>query len=463
MTVSPPVDAREARSALAAEWVSRAPSSPEEINDFYRTSEHLGDDLEAFHQHGERQRWTQVLLHVVQTGEAQCVIDIGSGAGHDLTALGQVWSGRRIGVEPNDRLRAGTPVEMYADVADAPIEDADVLNCVDVLEHIVDPEAWLGSIAKRAKDGCMLLESCATDDLGTPLHLASNRGWHPGRVLQGHGWERMAEEGRLRVWIKVQNEPIKQTMLCVCAGKSISGSTFDSVMNLVGEPGQNHWRVSRATESGLLRARSIWASRWWRETCGDVFVMVDSDIGFTPDDLNRVAEIARQKEAIAVAAYSVRDGGHLALRGNPDAPGRIMFGPNLPPIEIAYGATGFMAVHRKVLDAMIPTLPLCHANQPWCMWPMFDFDVVEDPAAGGYNWLSEDWNFCHRAKQLGFDTWLDRTVVLKHYGEVPFTVLNMSAIKDAVGFIPPQEDITEDIRAELTEGSHENGRAHSEG
>ena len=86
------------------------------------------------------------------------------------------------------------------DVADAPVEDADVLNCVDVLEHVVDPETWLGSIAHRAKEGCMLLESCATDDLGTPLHLASNRGWHPGRVLQTHGFERMAEEGRLRVW-----------------------------------------------------------------------------------------------------------------------------------------------------------------------------------------------------------------------------------------------------------------------
>jgi hypothetical protein len=69
---------------------------------------------------------------------------------------------------------------------------------------------------------------------------------------------------------------------------------------------------------------------------------------------------------------------------------------------------------------------------------MFDFNVVEDKAAGGHNWLSEDWEFCRRARELGFATWLDPRIILLHYGVVPWTVLNMTQVRQAV-LGPPQE------------------------
>lgn len=471
---------KEVRSALAEEWTSLSPQTPEEILEFYRTTDNLQADLDVFHSFPDRQRWTQALLHVTKTGRAQSVIDIGAGAGHDLLELAGlawdwleppdagIWPPRIAGVEPNDKLRQliahalpGCP--MYADVADAPIETANVLNCIDVLEHIPDPETWLGSIAKRCKVGTTLLETCASEDIGTPLHLEDARGWHPGRVLQAHGWERLAEEGRLRIWIKVQDEPVMFNMLCICASRDISVTTFDSVMRVVGQPGAHEWRVTRAAESGLLRARSIWASRWWRETCGDVFVMVDSDIGFDPNDLESIVALAREKRSIVCGAYSVRDGAHLALRGNPNATGELDFGPGLPPIEITYGATGFMAVHRDVLDAMIPTLTLCHANQPWAMWPMFDFNVFPDPTAGGHNWLSEDWEFCRRARDLGFSVWLDRTIILRHMGEVPFTVRNMAAIHAAVLGAPLQYPTTNEPSIAEPKENRETRRAKRRG
>lgn len=469
----------EARSKLADEWVSRSPRTPEEILAFYRETPNLQADLDAFHSFPERQRWTQALAHIIKSGQAQCVLDIGAGAGHDLLEMaGLEWDWivppedgiirpRLMGVEPNDKLRGlvgkAIGIPMYADVADAPVEMADVINCIDVLEHIPDPETWLGNIAKRAKVGTTMLETCASEDIGTPLHLEDARGWHPGRVMQQNGWERLAEEGRLRIWIKVQEEPVTFNMLCVCASREISVTTFDAVMSLVGNPGAHGWRVTRAAESGLLRARSIWASRWWRETCGDVFVMVDSDIGFHPNDLESIVAQARAKRSIVVGAYSVRDGAHLALRGNPNATGTIEFGPGLEPVEITYGATGFMAVHRDVLDAMIPTLQLCHANQPWAMWPMFDFQVYPDETAGGFNWLSEDWEFCRRARDLGFTVWLDRTIILRHMGEVPFTVYNMAAINAAVRGAPLQyPTTTEPAHPEPTE-NRESRRARKRG
>ena len=35
----------------------------------------------------------------------------------------------------------------------------------------------------------LLNRATSTNDLTTPLHLANNIGWHPGRVLDKHGWE----------------------------------------------------------------------------------------------------------------------------------------------------------------------------------------------------------------------------------------------------------------------------------
>lgn len=469
-----PEKAQADRDALAAEWEARAPSNPDEVAAFYRDAEHLAEDLENFHSRQFRQRFQDCLVHVASTSGAACVIDIGSGSGHDLRRLASLteeqWPRpedselpRLIGVEPNDRLRNQTAAElgipMFSDVDLAPIEHADVLNCIDVLEHIPDPEAWLGKIATRAKEGCTLIETCSTFDLDTPLHLIENRGWHPGRVLEASGWEKLAEENNMRVWIRAQTEPIVRSTLVICSGREISGNTFDAVMAFVGEPNQRAWpwRVSRASENGLLRARSIWASKWWRETNGDVFLFVDSDIQFSPSDVEMVADIAREKRAICVGAYSVRDGGHLALRGRDDGPMQLAFGPTAEPVEIEYGATGFMAIHRDVLDAMIPGLPLCHANQPWALWPLFDFNVVPDKAAGGFNWLSEDWEFCRRARELGFSTWLDRRVILLHYGTIPWTVLNMTRVRQAVLGGPESE-----LEAHaIEEGESPNGRADS--
>lgn len=434
--LSPP-NADEARAALAAAWASRAPATAEDVARFYREcpGDLMAADLEAFHADPERRRWTDVLVHVAREQKASLVIDIGCGAGHDLAALREAllpgtWL---MGVEPNHGLRARALTAarldlVFEDVAKAPIENASLLACFDVLEHVPDPEAFLTGIAQRARVGCFLVETTATHDCGTPLHLEANRGWHPGRALRRAGWECIDESGRLRVWRRFQTDPNVRTPVVICANREVGVRTFDSVLRLVDlRTPEFDWRPGRAAESGLLRARSVWASKWYREYADDGFLMIDSDIQFEPEDAEKVVRLGREKRGIAVGAYSVRDGGHLAIRGL-DRDTEISFGPGAEPVEIKWGATGFMYVHRDVLDAMVPTLPLCHANQPWALWPLFDFEVIEDEQAGGFNWLSEDWWFSERARQLGFSVWLDPSVMLTHWGHVPVTVRNMAAV-----------------------------------
>lgn len=448
----------EARSALAAEWASASPRSPEEIEAFYAKSAELKHDLDAWHELDDRKRWTDAIVYVAQKIEASLAVDIGCGGGHDLIALNAAGIPRLYGVEPNEELAQRTRdagIVVGDDIARAPIEDADLLICIEVLEHVPDPEAFLTSIASRARrggerPGAVLIESTGTADIGTPLHLESNRGWHPGRVLEKHGFELIDFTDRLRVWQRVREKNVDRSTLLLCAYRTVSVPTFSSVLALSGvvsttydhdigslaEPrirsGERAWRFQVKTGDGLIsRARSIVVSRWWAETADDVFLMIDDDIVFSVEDAEKVVAEALRTEGIVCAAYPIRSGAHVAIHGKGDSEGAVTFAPDQPLVEIDYAATGFMAVHRKVIDAMVPTMELCHADQPWSFWPLFLPMIREMGQAKAY--LSEDWAFCARALDLGFKVYVDPTITLGHLAQVQMDVHNMHKVANAVG------------------------------
>lgn len=446
LTTDPPkVRTRAARAALSDEWAAANPRTPEEIHAFYVNAQHLDDDLEAFHTKPQRQEWTKTLVRMAQNTQAKLVVDIGSGAGHDLRALRDAGIWDVIGVEPNDILRSrclADGLTIAADVASAPIESATITNCIDVLEHIPNPEPWLGAIADRAPVGALLLETCPVWDADTPLHLPANRGWAPGRCLQAHGWDKIASQDRMAVWKRFQTTPLHQTHIVVCASDHLSIHTHNSIIRLVQQDlPEFNWKPRDATESGLLLARSLWASKWYRETNADVFLMVDADMGFQPQDAMHLVQVAREKRSIVCGAYPTKDGSNLALRPLVDE-GKLVFGPDEPPLQIRWGATGFMAVHRAVLDALIPTLPLCDADKPWSHWPIFHIDMLHNNAivqtwmnrniAVDQDWqrMGEDFGFCERARSLGFTVWMDPSIQLDHYnGNIAVNYMNMEKVR----------------------------------
>lgn len=422
----------DARAALAAEWASASPSTPEAVAAFYRTSTQLAADLAAWHETAARQQRTEWVVHVAQTTGAKSAVDIGCGAGQDLRALAD--AGLMIhGVEPNLTLReallsrlADTDGVLWDDVEHAPIETADLLICIDVLEHIPDPESFLGSIARRARLGAVLIEQTSTYDIGTPLHLRDNWGWQPGHCLEAAGWTMIDQREYFRVWQRVEPHMLEHTAIMLCAYRGAATPTFRSIMTLQG----SGWRFLDKTGDALIdRSRSQIVHAWHTQTADDVFLMVDDDITFTQADAEKVVALARQKRSIACAAYPVANASHTACRGlSPH--GSLDFGPDLEPVEIEYAGTGFMACHRDVLDALAPTLPLCHPDQGWSFRPFFLPMVAPMMTAYGFEvpaYLSEDWAFCHRARQVGFKVWLERTVVIDHQKGLALNVRNMAA------------------------------------
>lgn len=425
------VDAREARQALADEWARQAPTDAAGILDFYRTADQ-SDDLAAFHRTEMRRKWTALVCDVVTTTGARSVVDIGCGAGHDLRALRaavdhEVYLG---GVDPSDIFRErllGDGFDVKDRVEAAPVETADVLVCLDVLEHVTDPEAFLGSIARRAKVGAALIETAATHDIGTPLHLRANRGWRTGRALETAGWERTFEQGRVRVWQRMAEAPrVEHAGLALCAYRGVSTPTFRSVVNLVRHDPEGRWRVMVAGEAGIARARSQVTSWWHSETADQVLLMIDDDLAFKSTDAERIVQLCRDGMDIVCGAYPTRDASHLALRGHGED---ILFGPGKEPIEIQCAATGFIAFHRRVIDAMVKVTPLCNANLEDAFYPIFDMGAVPNEATGGHDYLSEDFFFSELAKSLGFRIWLDPSIILGHLAEIELNVGNMMDIR----------------------------------
>lgn len=412
------------REALADEWRRRGPVG-DGVAAFYRESECLGADLDAWHKTPERQEWTRTIVEVAGANKVQSVLDVGAGGGHDLLALRDEFPDiELLAIEPNERLRTRLAAAgISAAAADRGVGGQfDLVLCIDVLEHVTDPNAMLRQLGERVRNGGLLIEATATHDQETPLHLPELAGWEAGPSLNRLGFEAQEQFGRLVVWQKVASAAVAPATVLLCAHREVTVPTVECLFELVGRG----WPVAMVYGDALIdRARAKAASTWYRTAAEDVFLMIDDDIVFRAEDAERVVELAREKRSIACAAYPVGDGSHLASRG---FPGQLLeFGPDKEPVEIRWPATGFMAVHRDVIEALSQTMPVCYPGQPDAFWPMFQ------PFALGPDYLSEDYAFGQRARDLGFPTWLDPKTILIHLKVKGLSVLNMPGAKARLG------------------------------
>lgn len=213
--------------------------------------------------------------------------------------------------------------------------------------------------------------------------------------------------------------------LLVCAYRSLSVETHECAIALLSRPG---WKECvRHGDALISRARSLVASQWWCQTKDDVFVMVDSDIIFTPDGIEQLVQHCRDGLDIVVAGYPSRNGQFLTSQ----ALDPVM--SDAPLIELRYAASGCMAVHRRVLDSLIPNMPLCHPKSPVAFWPLFMPMVAMDEDDLPV-YLSEDYAFTRRARiDAGMHAWMDPHVRISHIGEVQLSIDNMQAFHEAVG------------------------------
>ncbi len=112
----------------------------------------------------------------------------------------------------------------------------------------------------------------------------------------------------------------------------------------------------------------------------------------------------------------------------------IVFGRQGGLVEVKYAGAAFLLTRREVYETMQARLelPVCNTRFERPLVPYYMPTIVSDEPTDHWYW-GEDYAFCHRARQCGYQIMADTTIRLKHYGTYGFTWEDAGADRDRFG------------------------------
>ncbi|MCK4857736.1 MAG: hypothetical protein KAT58_07205 [candidate division Zixibacteria bacterium] len=167
----------------------------------------------------------------------------------------------------------------------------------------------------------------------------------------------------------------------------------------------------RIGESLICRARQNDIPEFMQRNF-DYLFSVDDDVVLPQNTIQRL--VAHDKDIVAGVYRLKEDEPHTAVRipkNGPKWPEILREGLLTPAI---YVSTGCMLIKRVVIERMIKEYPELeyrrnmHGDRCWAFYMPF---VYRD------EYLSEDWAFCQRACDTGFEVWVDGAIRCGHWGK----------------------------------------------
>jgi hypothetical protein len=190
-------------------------------------------------------------------------------------------------------------------------------------------------------------------------------------------------------------------------------------------------------ESLITRGRNILVSRFLDDSTTTHLLFIDADIGFNP---TQVLRMLRFDGDVVAGMYPLKlhdwnSGMQHAISGEALETASLRYvGTPCEGAEAAerdgfvaasYAGTGFMLIRREVFARMMAANPHLHysaahvAAAPSRSAHQYAlFDCMIEPETGVY--LSEDYTFCRRWRDLGGRIWLDAQGGLIHVGQYEF-------------------------------------------
>lgn len=166
--------------------------------------------------------------------------------------------------------------------------------------------------------------------------------------------------------------------------------------------------VTRISDSHPGRGRNRAAANFLATDC-DYMLFIDSDIVFTPLDIERLME---SNEPIAAGIYFLKS--EEVKPCLQTLPGHQPFAVG-GMLEVARTGTGFLRIHRSVFEKL-KEIAKPYTNHGRPEWDFFCSGVV------GNEWLSEDWYFCDMARAAGFKVMVDTRIQLGHEGSIVYPI-----------------------------------------
>ena len=231
-----------------------------------------------------------------------------------------------------------------------------------------------------------------------------------------------------------------------CYGSLVAQSYMESVIGLMAYAGGQGFDLSLALLGGdslITRSRNKLVATFLDMPQATHLFFIDADIGFKPEAVKRLIDLDRD---VAAGMYPVKNldwplmqqrMGIAAAQGSLPPPadwgelGLNFVGTPLGPAEReerngfvtgSYAGTGFMLIKRQCLERMI----LAYPETKYEVAHVFPrpkiksenqfalFDCLIEPGTNIY--LSEDYAFCRRWRELGGKIWLDTQSRLTHTG-----------------------------------------------
>jgi hypothetical protein len=200
-----------------------------------------------------------------------------------------------------------------------------------------------------------------------------------------------------------------------------------------------------ANDHLIARARARLAARFLSVPEATHLLFVDADIGFAPADAFRLLESGKdvvaavcplksidwekvRAAAKAGAADLMAAGLGYVVRFLPTADNSVEVDDGFA--RVAYAGTGFLMLRREALRRVADAHPELAADLSELGDPaptVMVFDTLVEPETGHY--LSEDYAFCRRWRDLGGEVWADVEARLTHVGHAAYTGRLMDALK----------------------------------
>jgi hypothetical protein len=166
--------------------------------------------------------------------------------------------------------------------------------------------------------------------------------------------------------------------------------------------------------SVVSRVRNLIAKEFVESDCTDL-MFIDSDINFDAGDIFRLMawNIDPKKGIVAGIPVARKKGKVFISTLEHDEDGNVSMNA-MGLVRAKRAATAFMLIRREVFLKMKETHPewLYRDEQRVGdeIYSFFDFKSTPE----GY--IGEDFLFCDRARELGFEVWIDPTIKLGHMG-----------------------------------------------
>jgi hypothetical protein len=187
----------------------------------------------------------------------------------------------------------------------------------------------------------------------------------------------------------------------------------------------------RFTQTSVIDVGLAIAAEEFLRSDFDYLLSMDYDILFNPwgdpnykfgTDIKRLVDSCKETGGLVAGPYLVR-GRESQLCCAPMTEGEILIGPGGGLQEVRWVPTGFTCISRKILETMAETLPLAEYDDRLKVHPFFLPYIWHRPEDGKDIYLSLDFAFSQRCRDLGFKIYIDTRIVLGHLGQKIFAVM----------------------------------------